>query len=101
MLAWIIGGLFGRCLPCACLVLALCLACAWLEPLWRAGETTILSQSAVNSFADWPCGFGGPGETFGFFYLKLFFVVGAYHASELLSGAARRIQAASQQTAAL
>ena len=31
------------------LVLALCLPCAWLEPLWRAGETAILSQSVLNS----------------------------------------------------
>jgi hypothetical protein len=42
MLAWIIGGLFGWCLPPAWLVLGL--------KLWGAGETVILSQSAVNSF---------------------------------------------------
>ena len=36
-------------LPCAWLVLALCLPCACLDPLWGAGETVILSQSAVNS----------------------------------------------------
>ena len=49
MLAWIIGGLFCRCLPCAWLVLAAGLPCAWREPLWGLGETAILSQSAVNS----------------------------------------------------
>ena len=32
----------GAGLPCACLVLA-------LTPVWPAGETAILSQSAVNS----------------------------------------------------
>ena len=69
MLAWIIGGLFGGCLACACLALGAVLALT----LWGAGETIILSQSVVNSIAEWPCGFGGPGETFGFFYLKLFF----------------------------
>ena len=41
VLAWIIGGLFGWCLAPAWLVLAL--------NLWGAGETAILSKSAVNS----------------------------------------------------
>ncbi len=41
MLAWIIGGLFGRCLPPAWLVLA--------ANLWGAGETAIMSQSAAHS----------------------------------------------------
>ena len=52
MLAWIIGGLFGEGLPCACLALGLLLACSWLvlgANLWGAGETAILSQSAAHS----------------------------------------------------
>ena len=36
-----IGGLFGRCLPCACRRLG--------ANLWGAGETAILSQSAAHS----------------------------------------------------
>ena len=77
----------------------MCLPCAWRRldlKLWGAGGTAIVSQSAVNSVQI------GQAVSEARRNLRfLLFVVGVYHASVLLSGAARRIQAASQQTAAL
>ena len=91
-------GLFGG----AWLVLALCLALAWPEPSGVLEKRCFLanvlclpirlSMYAVSEAQEKPS---------GFLVFELVFRIGVYHASVLLFETARRIQDASQQTAAL